>query len=155
MFLNSLKNENHIFKDDDRKRKMKQRQWGMIAAGILIFAALITFPFWYGKGKSTPAPTLSLDTPAIAQLQEKRCVEDTTFMRANHMKLLDTWRDEVVREGHRLYTAKNGRTFEKSLTGTCLQCHSNKEQFCDRCHNYVGAKPSCFNCHIIPGEVKK
>ncbi|HCX02472.1 MAG TPA: cytochrome C, partial [Syntrophaceae bacterium] len=49
----------------------------------------------------------------------------------------------------------NGRTFEKSLTGTCLQCHSNKEQFCDRCHNYVGAKPSCFNCHIIPGEVKQ
>ena len=134
---------------------MQKGKWGFIILGLAIFVIGITFPFWYGKGRSTPPPLLSLDTPAIAQLQEKRCVEDTAFMRANHMKLLDAWRDESVGEGHRLYTAKNGRTFEKSLTGTCLQCHSNKEQFCDRCHNYVGAKPSCFNCHIIPGEVKK
>jgi cytochrome c len=88
-------------------------------------------------------------------MQNKKCVEDTTFMRANHMKMLAAWRDEAVREGNRLYTAKNGHTFEKSLTGTCIQCHANKEQFCDRCHNYVGAKPTCFSCHIVPGEVKK
>jgi hypothetical protein len=81
-------------------------------------------------------------------------VEDKTFMRADHMKMLKAWRDEVVREGKREYTAKDGRKFEKSLTGTCLQCHSNKEQFCDRCHNYVGAKPTCYNCHVIPEEVK-
>jgi hypothetical protein len=133
---------------------MKQHQWGMIALGLLIFAVLITFPFWYGKGKATP-PTLSLDTPAIARLQEKRCVEDASFIRANHMKLLAVWRDEAVREGNRLYTAKDGLAFEKSLTGTCLKCHSNKDQFCDRCHHYVGAKPTCFNCHIIPAEVTK
>ena len=41
-------------------------------------------------------------------------------MRANHMKMLGAWRDGVVREGKRLYTAKDGRTFEKSLTGTCI-----------------------------------
>jgi cytochrome c len=76
-------------------------------------------------------------------------------MRANHMKMLAAWRDEAVRNGNRLYAAKDGRTFEKSLTGTCIQCHANKEQFCDRCHNYVGAKPTCFSCHIVPGEVKK
>lgn len=127
----------------------------MIALGLVIFIIGITFPFWYGKGRSTPAPVLSLDTPAISQLKEKRCIEDTSYMRESHMKLLNAWRDEVVREGHRLYTAKDGRTFEKSLTGNCIQCHSNKEQFCDRCHNYVGAKPTCFNCHIVPGEVKK
>ena len=121
---------------------------------MVIFILLITFPFWYGKGKATPPPALSIDTPVIAQLPEKRCVEETAFMRANHMKLLNAWRDEAVREGRRVYTAKDGRTFEKSLTGACLQCHSNKEQFCDRCHNYVGAKPACFDCHIVPGEVK-
>lgn len=127
----------------------------MIALGLVIFIIVVTFPFWYGKGKPSPPPQLSLDTPAIAQLQDKRCVEDVNFMRANHMKLLDAWRDESVREGKRLYTAKDGRTFEKSLSGACLKCHSNKEQFCDRCHNYLAAKPSCFSCHNIPGEVKK
>ena len=134
---------------------MKNKKWGMIALGLVIFLSGITFPFWYGRGKSIAPVLLSLDTPAIAQLKEKRCVEDTAFMRANHMKLLNAWRDEVVREGKREYTAKDGRRFEKSLTGTCIQCHSNKEQFCDRCHNYVGAKPTCFDCHVIPGEVKK
>ena len=134
---------------------MKQHQWGIIALGLVIFIFVITFPFWYGKGRSTPPVLLSLDTPAIAQLQEKRCVEDTAFMRANHMKLLQAWRDEAVRDGNRLYTAKNGRSFEKSLSGTCIQCHSNKAQFCDRCHNYVGAKPTCFSCHVVPGEVNK
>ncbi|NLD82020.1 MAG: sulfate reduction electron transfer complex DsrMKJOP subunit DsrJ [Smithella sp.] len=134
---------------------MKNKKWGMIALGLVIFVVGITFPFWYGRGKSIAPVLLSLDTPAIAQLKEKRCVEDTAFMRANHMKLLNAWRDEVVREGKREYTAKDGRRFEKSLTGTCIQCHSNKEQFCDRCHNYVGAKPTCFDCHVIPGEVKK
>ncbi|PKN20322.1 MAG: menaquinol oxidoreductase [Deltaproteobacteria bacterium HGW-Deltaproteobacteria-6] len=134
---------------------MKQQKWCMITLGLVIFAALITFPFWYGKGKTSRPPALSLDTPAIAQLQEKRCVEDTPSMRKSHMKLLNAWRDEAVREGNRLYTAKDGRTFEKSLTGTCLKCHSNKEQFCDRCHNYLGARPTCFGCHIVPGEVNK
>ncbi|PKN59851.1 MAG: menaquinol oxidoreductase [Deltaproteobacteria bacterium HGW-Deltaproteobacteria-11] len=134
---------------------MKNKKWGLIILGLLIFVVGITFPFWYGKGRSMPPPVLSLDTPVINALTVKRCVEDTAFMRASHMKFLNAWRDEAVREGVRLYKAKDGRTFEKSLTGTCLQCHSNKEQFCDRCHNYVDVKPSCYNCHVIPGEVKK
>lgn len=113
----------------------------------------VTFPFWYGKGKSSP-PLLSLDTPVIAQMQNKKCVEDQSYMRANHMKMLQAWRDEAVREGKRLYTAKDGSVYEKSLTGACIQCHSNKERFCDRCHNYVGAKPTCFNCHVVQEEVK-
>jgi hypothetical protein len=134
---------------------MKLYNLGKIAAGILIFVCLITFLLWYGKGKTSPQPALSLDTLAIAQLKEKRCVEDTVFMRASHMKLLVNWRDGVVREGNRLYTAKNGKVYEMSLSGTCLKCHSNKQQFCDRCHNYVAAKPNCFSCHNIPAEVRK
>ncbi len=134
---------------------MKNKKWGLIILGLVIFVGGITFPFWYGKGRSMPAPLLSLDTPVINALKVKRCVEDTAFMRTNHMKFLNAWRDEAVREGVRLYKATDGRTFEKSLTGTCIQCHSNKEQFCDRCHNYVGAKPTCFSCHVVPGEVNK
>ena len=62
-------------------------------------------------------------------------------------------REELVTAG--LLLEKDGRTFEKSLTGSCIRCHENKEQFCDRCHNYVDAAPSCFDCHVVPGEVKK
>ncbi|HLZ18571.1 MAG TPA: sulfate reduction electron transfer complex DsrMKJOP subunit DsrJ [Smithellaceae bacterium] len=134
---------------------MKNKKWGLTLFGLVIFVVLVTFPLWYGAGKTSPAPALSLDTPVINKLESKKCVEDKAFMRADHMKMLKAWRDEVVREGQREYTAKDGRKFEKSLTGACLQCHSNKEQFCDRCHNYVGAKPTCYNCHIIPEEVKK
>jgi hypothetical protein len=134
---------------------MKHQKWSLIILGIVIFIIGATFPFWYGKGKASAPPALELNTPEIDQLAEKQCVEDTAFMRANHMKLLQTWRDEAIREGKRVYTAKDGRTFEKSLTGNCLVCHSNKENFCDRCHDYVDAKPTCFDCHIVPGEVKK
>jgi len=135
---------------------MKLYNLGKMAAGILIFVFMITFLLWYGKWKVSTPPVLSLDTPAINHLKEKQCVEDAAFMRANHMKLLAKWRDEVVRDGNRYYTSKkNGKVYERSLSGTCLKCHNNKEQFCNRCHNYVGAKPNCFSCHSIPGEVKK
>ncbi len=134
---------------------MKNKKWGLTLFGLVTFLIVVTFPLWYGAGKSSPAPVLSLDTPVINKLESKKCVEDKAFMRADHMKMLKAWRDEVVREGQREYTAKDGRKFEKSLTGACLACHSNKEQFCDRCHNYVGAKPTCYSCHIIPEEVKK
>lgn len=135
--------------------KMKNKTWGLIILGLAIFVIAITFPFWFGIGKSKSAPVLSLDTPVIAAMQNKKCVEDTTFMRAGHMKMLNAWRDEAVREGRRIYKAGDGRLFEKSLTGTCLSCHTNKDRFCDRCHNFVGAEPSCFDCHVIPGEMKK
>jgi hypothetical protein len=134
---------------------MKLYNKGLIIAGIVIFIIVVTFPLWYGRGKTSSPPVLSLDTPVINALKEKRCVEDTAFMRSNHMKLIVSWRDSAVREGNRIYTAKNGKVYETSLSGTCLSCHSNKDQFCDRCHNYLGAKPACWNCHIIPGEVKK
>ena len=133
---------------------MKLYNRGIILAGIVIFLIAASFPFWYGKGRAVPPPDLKLDTPAIERLQEKLCMEPAPFMRANHMRLLNDWRDSVVREGKRTYTAADGKIYEISLTGTCLKCHSNKDQFCDRCHDYAGAKPACWNCHIIPGEVR-
>lgn len=125
-----------------------------IIAGIVVFLIAATIPFWYGRGKAVSPPDLRLDTPVIQQLQDKRCVEATPFMRSNHMKLLNTWRDSVVREGNRSYRATDGKVYHASLTGTCLECHSNKGQFCDRCHDYAGSKPACWNCHIIPEEVR-
>ncbi|MCX5838683.1 MAG: sulfate reduction electron transfer complex DsrMKJOP subunit DsrJ [Deltaproteobacteria bacterium] len=130
---------------------MKLYDGGKIIAGILVFLVLVSGPFWYGRGSP---PDLRLDTPAIQRLQEKLCVEPAPYMRANHMRLLNAWRDSVVREGKRTYKAADGKVYKISLTGTCLECHSNKGKFCDRCHDYAGAKPACWSCHIIPEEVR-
>jgi len=133
---------------------MKLYDGGKIIAGIVVFLIVATFPLWYGTGKSIPPPDLKLDTPAIERLKEKLCVEPAPYMRSNHMKLLGAWRDGAVREGKRTYTAADGKAYKISLTGTCLECHSNKGQFCDRCHDYAGVKPACWSCHIIPEEVR-
>jgi hypothetical protein len=133
---------------------MKLHNRGIILAGIALFLIVATFPFWYGKGRAVPPPDLKLDTPAILQLKEKLCVESAPYMRANHMRLLAAWREGAVREGKRTYTAADGKVYPVSLTGTCLACHSNKTEFCDRCHDYAGAKPRCWSCHIIPKEVR-
>lgn len=128
---------------------MKVNKGGLIGIGIglAIFIMLATFPFWYAGGKSEPAPQIDLNTPAINSLPQKQCVAPTAFMKTRHMKLLDEWRNDVVRNNNRTYVTPDGRRFDKSLSKTCLECHSNKEQFCNRCHNYAGANPKCWDCH--------
>ncbi len=123
-----------------------------IGIGLIIFVGLLLIPYGYGLIRRSPAPQLSLDTPAIRALAEKRCVESTPYMRANHMEMLNTWRNAVVRDGDRIYVSSSGKEVPMSLSQTCLSCHSNKEQFCDRCHNYAAVQPACFNCHVIPQE---
>jgi hypothetical protein len=123
---------------------------GKVIAGIIIFLVLITFPLWYnlGSGSATKAPELEIGT------KEKQCVESKEFMKASHMKLLNQWRDWVVRDGKRVYTSTTGKQYTMSLQNTCTKCHSSKEKFCDRCHNYVDASPKCWDCHIAPQEAK-
>lgn len=121
-----------------------------ILTGLVIFLVLITFPIWYNVGKTAAAPEISLDTPVIRQLATKECVEGTSFMRARHKQLLENWRTWAIRDGQRIYSSSNGKEYEISLELTCLKCHSNKEQFCDRCHSTAAVKPDCWNCHIVP-----
>lgn len=117
-----------------------------IIPGLIIFFCLITFPIWYsvisGKIAYTPDPEIITE--------EKQCIESTQYMRYKHMDLLKDWRESVVREGARTYVASDGKEYNISLTGTCMDCHSNKAEFCDQCHNYVGVKPNCWDCHIEP-----
>ena len=126
---------------------------GKILAGLLVFLALGSSPFWYGGGgRSASPPALPLDTPGIRKLTAKQCVEPAPYMKASHMTLLETWRESVVREGNRLYANQEGKQFSMSLSQTCLGCHSNKEKFCDACHSYAGVKPACWSCHTVPPE---
>lgn len=44
---------------------------------------------------------------------------------------------------------------ESEITGySCMDCHSNRDQFCDRCHFYVSVDPYCWDCHIEPRLVE-
>jgi hypothetical protein len=60
----------------------------------------------------------------------------------------------VVRNNKRVYTSSAfpDKKFEMSLQNTCTKCHAKKTQFCDKCHNYVDAKPNCWDCHLPPKE---
>ena len=121
-----------------------------IVAGLAVFVVLATSPLWYNAISAASAGAPELQQPPNGSTQ---CVEATDYMRANHMDLLDTWRDTVVREDIRTYTSElDGKEYEMSLQNTCLDCHSNKSQFCDSCHNYTAVTPYCWDCHVVSEE---
>lgn len=123
---------------------------GKIIAGLLVFIGVMTFPFWYNMGKASPAPELELSQKAK---QEKECVEPKAFMKTSHMQLLNDWRDVAVREDMRVYVGSNGKSHDISLQNTCMDCHSNKDKFCDKCHEFVGVTQLyCWDCHLDPKE---
>jgi len=111
-------------------------------AVVLTTAALA----WAGaedKPKASGAPK-----PVIQQaVKGEQCVEDTDYMRRNHMVLLDVHRDKTVIEGI--------RTPKHSLK-ECINCHASektgsvaaaKDDFCISCHSYASVKIDCFDCH--------
>jgi hypothetical protein len=94
-----------------------------------------------------------VDLPKLEKGKGDKCVEDTAFMRRNHMDLLKHHRNETMRQGI--------RTTKHSLKG-CVECHASsktgsvasaKGDFCVACHSYAGAKPDCWDCHATkPGK---
>ena len=121
---------------------------GKIVLGLVAFLVLVTFPIWY-----TAAGGASLDRPEIVLPEdEKACVESKEYMRAWHMDLLDDWRDAVVRDGHRVYVSEDGQKHRMSLSLGCMTCHDNKAEFCDKCHDYTGVSPYCWDCHVEPEQ---
>jgi len=88
--------------------------------------------------------------PVIPMGQGDSCVEDTDFMRRNHMDLLKHQRDETMLKGvrSRQYSLKQ-----------CIDCHavngpdaspvtvSSPQHFCRSCHDYAAVSIDCFQCH--------
>jgi hypothetical protein len=101
---------------------------------------------------SIPAAA-GVDLPKLEKGKGEKCVEDTQFMRRNHMELLKHHRDETVRKGI--------RTTRYSLK-KCVECHASektgsvaasKEDFCAACHSYASVKLDCWDCHATkPGK---
>ncbi len=127
---------------------------GKIIFGLIIFLALVLFPFWNNFGTVNAKPEPKLNTPEIQKLpeQERKCIESREFMRPGHMQMLNNWRDNVVRLNDRVFINSTGKSFNMSLQNTCMNCHSNKKDFCDKCHLYMGVNPYCWDCHIAPKE---
>lgn len=141
---------------------------GKVVAGLVVFAGLASIPIVYqattGASVQTPElykvfPVVKPGEPGFEDLPRdldlnpdgtpRECVEPADYMRQNHMRLLDFWRDKVVREDAHEYVATTGKTWPHlKLTGTCLKCHQKKEQFCDKCHDRAGEKPYCWDCHL-------
>ena len=120
----------------------------LIIAGLAVFLVLATFPAWYTQAAGGAG---ARELPELPAGKSENCVEDKAYMSGNHMKLLRQWRNAVVREGKKDYiSTTTGEQFEMSLTKTCLKCHTNRETFCNRCHNYADVYPLCWNCHLDP-----
>ncbi len=98
--------------------------------------------------------------PVIPRGQGDSCVDDTEFMRRNHMTLLQHQHDEPRLEGIR---SKEGYSLKE-----CLACHAvtrpdarpdakpvtadSPEHFCRSCHDYAAVKIDCFECHRSRGR---
>ena len=121
-----------------------------IIIGLIIFIIIITLPITYNlatQSNLSGAPELVIPHEA-----GNKCIESKEYMRPYHMDLLNDWRDKVVRQGERFTTGPDGFKVEMSLTKTCLDCHSNKEDFCNKCHDYMAVDPYCWDCHLVPED---
>jgi hypothetical protein len=123
---------------------------GTIIAGLALFVLFVTFPIWFNGLDAGPLPK-----PELPPGGEKLCVAPASEMRDNHMQLLNEWRDDVLRNADRVTVTVDGKEYRKGLQMACMQCHSNKEKFCDSCHEYAAVKPTCWDCHLTPVEAAK
>lgn len=117
-----------------------------IIPGLIIFVLFVTFPLWFNAFSTAS----TVPKPELPPGGEKQCVASATEMRASHMALLNVWRDEVLRDGDRIAVTVDGKEYRKGLQMACMQCHTNKEKFCDSCHEYVSVTPYCWDCHLTP-----
>ncbi|MFP4527044.1 MAG: sulfate reduction electron transfer complex DsrMKJOP subunit DsrJ [Candidatus Kapaibacterium sp.] len=123
---------------------------GYIIIGLVVLVALATSPLWVSAvfGESAAPPELVYPTGY------DQCILPTEYMNHNHMDVLNEWRDKVVRENVRM-AEYNGQMMEMSLSYTCMKCHDNKADFCDRCHDYLDVNPYCWECHVAPEDAKQ
>jgi len=123
---------------------------GLIISGLIVFVLLVTIPIWFNHLDAGPLPK-----PELPPGGEKKCVLPAAEMRDTHMQLLNEWRDDVLRNSDRVAVTVDGKQYRKGLQTACMQCHSNKEKFCDSCHTYAAVQPTCWDCHLSPAEAAK
>lgn len=117
----------------------------MMRVRIVAALLLLTTSALAGSGDNSKAA--GVPRPFIEVARGEQCVEETDFMRKNHMNLLMHQRDKTVHAGI--------RTKKHSLKN-CIDCHASvttnsvtgsNENFCQSCHSYAAVKIDCFECH--------
>ena len=117
---------------------------GKIIPGLIVFVGLMLFAIYYNVGNKIEDPKPEKPVGYTS------CVLPLEEIRAEHMVLLNEWRDEVIREGKREKVEAGGKMYEKSLQNGCMHCHTSQEKFCDECHKYASVNPYCWDCHVTP-----
>jgi hypothetical protein len=115
-----------------------------------LIALCVTLAAW-GFHHQGLAEDVRVVAPKVVAIDSTKCIAPKEFMRANHMRVLNEWRNASVREGKRVHVTPDGRRFDKSLN-TCIGCHAQNPMFCFMCHQYANVKPTCWNCHLSPME---
>jgi hypothetical protein len=119
-----------------RSTVLTQRNRGTWAT---IFAVIILLPVALSLAgfvtfRADETPELFLEAP---NPEWKNCLRDAAFMRFQHMDLLKEVRSDVIRRG-----LKGGITLAR-----CGDCHQNRDQFCDKCHEAASVLLDCWGCH--------
>lgn len=128
----------------------------LFAAGLFYVASLAGAAHAANNDQAVAADNGRVPAPVIPMGHGDKCVEDTDFMRRNHMSLLDHQRDKTMHEGI--------RSKQYSLR-ECISCHavagpddvpvtvSSPQHFCRSCHDYAAVSIDCFQCHASrPGS---
>ena len=107
---------------------------------LLVVALAVAWPVLAADSSRVPKPV-------IEAAKGEKCVENTDFMRRNHMVVLKHQRDATMHRGI--------RTRNHSLNG-CIECHASRknnsvvgsdQNFCQSCHSYTAVTIDCFECH--------
>jgi hypothetical protein len=105
--------------------------WLKSAVALFVgFGALVVLSPLATAGDGAGVPK-----PVIQKAKGEQCVEDTDYMRRNHMKVLNHHRDKTVHEGI--------RTKQHSLKN-CIECHATPNEKGERS---VLGKDNFFQCH--------
>jgi len=120
-----------------------------IALAVLAFSGQI----FAASGSSIQlGPDRDTNGNIVPTPKGENCVEETSYMRKNHMDLLLHKRDETMQKGI--------RTEKYSLNG-CIDCHAtpaedgkiarisdeDSKHFCSTCHVATAVTLDCFECH--------
>ena len=130
----------------------RRRKSIVMIAALLIGMAGLAF---VANAVDEDVVTSRVPYPDIPRGQGESCVEDTDFMRRNHMKVLLHQRDDTMLQGI--------RSKQHSLK-ECIDCHAvpgadsipvtvaSPKHFCRSCHEYAAVKIDCFECHASRPE---
>ena len=95
-----------------------------IIVGLIIGIGLLSYPFWPTAGKlgaKTPEPELTAKAK-----EAKECVEPKSYIKTEHMKLLDEWRQDAVRDANRIYyRVRNDKLLDLIGTMRDVLCRTN------------------------------